>query len=124
MCSLPLCEGLLSFVFVFFHAHFLGTLCFLLAIVNLYKYWFFKRIEIPEDMKIVGMSRPIYLVRVLNWTVFGASWMLFTILPLTEARALLRIGVAFIILSEVLYNWYWISKMFKRGWEWTRSWLR
>lgn len=123
MCSLPLCEELLNGIFIVFHAHVLGILCFLLALVNMFKYWYFRRIEVPREMISVGIVRPIYLVRVLNWTVFGVSWMLFTFLPLTEARALLRVSVSFLILSEVLYNWYWVSSMFKRGWEWTRNWL-
>ena len=117
----PICELMRDGVFVVFHAHFLGILCFLLAVANLYKYWYFKRIEIPEEMRGLVLDKPIYLVRTLNWIVFGAAWMMFTVLPLAEARALLRLSVSFLILSEVLYNWYWISDMFRRGWRWTRK---
>lgn len=124
MCSDPICEFLRDGIFIIFGTQVLGVLCFLLAFANLYKYWHFKRLELPPEMTRFVLDKPIYLVRVLNWTIFGVSWVMFTYIPLTEARALLRLSVSFIILSEVLYNWYWISSMFKRVIKWTLSWLR
>jgi hypothetical protein len=127
MCSLPICEDLLRGVFVLFHAHLLGTLCIVYALINLYKYQRLKRIELPPshpELSQIIIDKPIYLVRFFNWTVFGMSWFAFTFLPLTEGRALLRISVSFIILSEVLYNWDSLVGMVKGIARWTRNWLR
>lgn len=123
MCDEPICLLVRDHVFFVLHAHILGVACLLLALVNLYKYWRFRKFPIPAEMYRITGGKPIYLVRMLNWTIFGTVWFLFPAIPLTEARALLRLSITFIILSEILYNWYWIASMFKRVLRWSLNWL-
>jgi hypothetical protein len=120
-----------SAVFLVFHTHILSMFSLTLALINIYKY------HISSDMEIIftGSRRPIYLVRTLNWIVFGVALFLFPFLPVVAARINLRIALALMILSELLFNSSYFSAMLREtiefaidlpnkvneAWKWTRN---
>lgn len=55
--------------------------------------------------KVMFRSRLGYLAKAFNWLVFCLAFIVFPYLPLYEGRALLRLAVAFLMLSELAYQY-------------------
>lgn len=94
-------------IFLLLSSHFLGVLSFTIAAIHVYKY-FCKRDDLCPPLK-----RPSYLVRALNWLVFGTALILFPHMSLTGGRALLRVALAFMIFSELGYNLGYLGDLLK-----------
>ena len=100
--------GFADHIFLWFPTGFLGALSFLVALIHIYKYYCKKEMWCAPEGK-----RAAYLVRSLNWFVFGIALFLFPHLELIQARATLRIALAFMILSELGYNLTYVADMIK-----------
>jgi len=91
----------------------LGILCLLLSSVYVWK---------RTHLKFVIQRGPAgYSIKAVNWALFGLSFVAFSFLPLTEGRALLRIAVALVLISEILYNWYYMACATKDAILWIRN---
>ena len=120
MCDAPFCVEISEIIFTILHVRVLSLLAFALAIINVHKYY-----RALEDTYLLpGLSRPIFLIRSMNWTIFAIALFIFPELAILEARVLLRISLTFMIVSEIAYNWYFLIEMVKGAFKWTRSSLR
>jgi hypothetical protein len=95
-------------IFFLFPTYLLGILSFLVAIIHVHKYFCAEGLWPSPESK-----RPAYLVRSLNWTVFGIALILFPHFNLMLGRATLRIALAFMVLSELSYNYAYLGDIIK-----------
>jgi hypothetical protein len=115
-----LCRAIDTLAFTILVPHLLGLVAITLAVINLYKY----RLIMHASCAPFIEKRPIYLVRFMNWLVFGAAFFIFPFIPLMEGRALLRISLSFMMISELAYHYYHIVDMVKGVWGWILQLLR
>jgi hypothetical protein len=86
--------------------YFLSALSFLSSLIYVYKYH-----------KLAGPSaptkRPIYMIRALNWFVFAVVWGIYLQLPISDRVALLRISLAFMLISQLAFDYGHIVDLLK-----------
>jgi hypothetical protein len=95
-----------------FRPHILAVIALILAFVYLYKWTNYGR--------IMPRSRQGYLAKGFNWLVFCLAFFVFPCLPLVEGRALLRLAVAFLMLSELAYQYPLIMQFAREVKQWIR----
>lgn len=98
--------------FTVFRPHILALFALLLVVIHVYKWHNYPR--------IVYRSRAGYLAKAFNWLVFCLAFFVFPCLPLTEGRALLRLAVAFLMLSELAYQYPILLQLARE----VRTWIR
>lgn len=117
-------------IFLLFPTQLLGAIALVISAIQVYKYCCRQELWcLPEG------RRPAYLVRALNWFVFGTALLLFPHLDILTARATLRVALAFVVFSEIAYNITYLGDIFRKLprlpsfifrelYKWTRKLLR
>ncbi len=103
-------------IFIIFSPNLLGLLSLVVAGIHIYKYYCK-----DEAWCLEKRHRPVYLVRALNWFVFGAAFLVFPHVDVLCGRAILRLALAFMVLSELSYNITFAYDMLKDVVKWTRN---
>lgn len=81
----------------------LAVLTLTLAHVHLWKH--------RNRDRIIQSSRYSYLVRSFNWLVFSIAFFVFPLVPVVDGRAMLRLALAFLVLSELAGRWPYIKEI-------------
>lgn len=87
-------------IFAFLNPIFLGVLALLLGTLYIYKYRMFNAGYFPK----ARADRTMYLVRAMNWSIFGIALVAAIYLPELERQLILRVAIGFMLISEVAYN--------------------
>lgn len=94
-------SNILAFLaFEVFNTIVLGLFCLSLALLYIWK-----RLH-PE--KVISRGKQGYTVKAFNWLIFALAFFHFHYLPLEVGRSLLRMSAAFLIISELAFQWYYI----------------
>lgn len=92
-------------VFKILHPHWMAGLSILLSSVYVFKYTC-----VAE--RIVDQRNQMYLLRSLLWLAFSLVWIAFPYIDLVLSRALLRIMIGVIMMTEIAYNFLYIKDAF------------
>ena len=107
----------LNFVaFEIFTQTILAVMFFILGIIYAWKRF--------NQIKVIPRMKQGYIVKAFNWFVLSFAFAIFVFLPLTEGRAILRISIAFLAISELAFQWYYIKLIAADVYKWTQTSLR
>lgn len=112
-----ICDTVLATIeyiaFTLFTPLLLGALSVALALIYLHKFF--------RNGAAVPRGHWGYTIKGFNWAVFAAAFFVFPLLPLETARALLRLSVSFLLLSELAYFWDDAKFIVREAGSWIRS---
>lgn len=111
------CDSVSGFIFTILPPYLIATMALLASLMNLYKYLEYNPLSAAN---ILVSTKPIYVVRALNWFTLAVAFYVSPGLPVDHSRALIRISIGLMVFSELAYNYTHIIGMFRWGLGWIR----